>query len=193
MKKAINYQDYEKLIWNRVNWYARKYGITNEEIKNDIKIEADVLFCRAVDTYNPHRGSFSTHLYTRLTGHLPRAMSTKRNRPTVPAICATDLIGDSEVTYDDLFVAMNEISTVIIEATGELSDSACALLNYIIEIARDGVGRVIPPYSRTIKKAFEQDFGIFQNEIHTAWKELSQWFRSKKRFVSVTTNAVSDV
>jgi hypothetical protein len=181
------------MIWNRVNWYARKHGITNDEVKNDIKIEADILFCRAVETFNPSRGSFSTHLYTRLTGHLPKAMTTKRHMSALSIIQATELLGDSKIPYDELFVMTNETSTILIEANKELTETTCALLEYIIKIARDGIGKVIPPYSKTIKKAFEQDFGIFQWEIQTSWKELSQWFRSKRQFVSTVEHNISHV
>lgn len=171
MEEAIKYQDYENMIWHHVNKYARSHGITDDMVKDDIKIEADLLFCKAMETYNPKRGKFSTHLYTTLAGRIPRSMSTLAYQPRLTTLPFDE---EESVSY------IQETSTLINEGAKELSELAYSMLDYLVDLAQQGTIEAPP----TLMQGIELSFNTFRHEISSAWDELSSWFKSKKQYVS---------
>jgi len=74
----IEYNDYERLINNFCRCYASKTKIEYE----DLKSEANLIFCKALGTYRSERASFSTYLCMQLT-KLSHFYAKEKNRGMV--------------------------------------------------------------------------------------------------------------
>jgi RNA polymerase sigma factor (sigma-70 family) len=68
-RKRPAWPDYEKLVWQWANSYARKCPAADVE---DLAAEGRIAYCEALSSWNPSKGMFSTHLVWQIRWRMTR-------------------------------------------------------------------------------------------------------------------------
>lgn len=181
-------------------WKAhRHYHIDVEELRG----QAYLVFCEAIERYDPNKASFSTHLFSRLRTVKDYASQERRkcqketsfqakekredndvnvgldyigNGGTFGLCAGTDLI--PEVRYEQVEEAMDRLETAL-----DLSEDAQDILDFLIgrEWETPGINRV--PRLYTVKKYYRYWKGWMPQRTEKAWEEIRNWWLSRNHFL----------
>jgi DNA-directed RNA polymerase specialized sigma subunit len=170
------FKQYQPLI-ESFTWKATKRYRYLEH--DDIKQQAYLIFCEAIERYDPSRNAqFITFLYHRL-----RTLNDycKFNRTVDSQIQLFD--SDQEENVIDVTFEQFEAAMGRLEESLELSEDAQDIIDYLIsrEWETPGINRVPRLYS--IKKYYRYWKGWMPKRTEQAWEEIKDWWKSGNHFL----------
>jgi RNA polymerase sigma factor (sigma-70 family) len=157
------FKQYRNMI-NKAAWYfTRKIKKCNDrDTFEDLQAEGFLIFCKAVDSFNPEKASFSTFLYTCLKNGLNSYVKTNYLKPDC-------------VQFDDIFdyVVKNydQAELFFNEALNEISDSSKEMLIFILSMDEKATRTLLQQYFVSTATFRKIQFDVVFEGLKKWWKE----------------------
>jgi hypothetical protein len=185
MNESIRYEDYEGMLWKEAHKVARKFNALNR--LDEIKAEADYLFCLALKSYNAELASFSTQLYYRLKrlSAYTRKMLCVHGRFSAKApVIQTVAVESDEEFKDERFR-----STIEEVADKELSANASRMISFLLALDPEKLQALkdTSPCRSVVRAFYKESKAMTVIEAREAWQECRSWYRTHKEFVACST------
>jgi len=166
--KDLYFKQYRKMI-EKSAWIASRFF--NHDVY-DLRSQAYLIFCEALETYDPSKAQFGTYLYNRL--RTINDYCLLRQNKKYPSIDSKDFKETPINTYNKF-----ECAIEYIESKVNLSNDAQAVLSYITnrewEDVEDETKR-LPRYSE-IKRVYNN---WNPSRTKKAWMEIKDWWTENK-------------
>ena len=162
-----HFEQYKKLIQKEAWKYAKKWNVDYDEMES----EGFFIYCKALKTWKPDKGSFATHLYFELM-NLNRFGKEMYQQEHI-----RDNL-DTKFTIDDIHYNTDWID----ELKKELSDPAYKLLLWILSYEWYGTNkernRKVPTVNQSAKYFNSTPFKIkkYWEELKNIWQKKEQDF-----------------
>jgi DNA-directed RNA polymerase specialized sigma subunit len=159
------YGDYKNLILSRAWAWQQRTGWELEELE----AEGNVVFCKAVQTYDPSKSSFSTYLYNALQMHFGNMVTLSRCQKAEKKEMKTDC--DNCFAYGDV-----QQEAIFREMINDLPEDAKEVVKAVFETPAEILD--VLGITRVSKNALHQYFnrcrGWSQQRTYSAFKVIQQ-------------------
>lgn len=156
----IRFEDYVGMIRKTAHRYSKMYNIEYEEIEG----EGFEIYCKALETFDPTKSSFSTHLFN----HLKRL-----NRFCKKYVDTRSVeVSDESLEYFESTNGVYEHFDLIEDARTSLSSVAFKVFEWILGRTWDKKGvRTPSPFRASL------ELGISRGEARKAWEEIGKYWK----------------
>lgn len=190
MNESIRYKDYEGMLWKEAHKVARKFSALNR--LDEIKAEADYLFCLALKSYNAELASFSTHLYCRLkrlSAYTRKMLFVHGKFSAKAPVIQTVAIESDEDKSVDVLKDEHFCSTIEEVADKELSANASRMISFLLALDPEKLQALkdTSPCRSVVRAFYKENKAVTFTEAREAWQECRSWYRNHEEFVACST------
>jgi len=163
----VRYGNYRKLILSRAWAWQQKTGWELE----DLEAEGNMIFCKAVQTYDPSKSSFGTYLYNSLQMHFGNLVNLSRCQKAEKKDMKTSC--DNCFAYEDI-----EQETIFREMINDLPEDAKEVVKAVFETPAEIIEALgITKITRnSLQLYFGKYKGWSQKRIFSTFKTIQQVF-----------------
>ena len=159
MPETIKFDDYVSMIRSRAHKYSRTFGVDYDEVEG----EGFVIYCEAVKSYEPSKGSFSTYLWSEL--RRLRYFCIKYNNET------GGHLSDEAMEYMESRYEKPTFAEVLEDASCHLSEKAMCMFKWILERKWERKGVRLPSPHRA-----EVELGLSRGDAKNCWSEIKDYW-----------------
>lgn len=162
------YNKHRKQLVGLANKVARTWG---GALRDDLQSEAYLYFCKALETYDPSKAAFSTHLYLTVLGNLTHIC--RRAVREASRSYSLDVLPEPKAQYADFCRALEQR-----EILARLSPDATKLLHNMLNsnITASQPGRKIS--CRYVCDTFGKSIGWTRDYTERVWVELGRAYEA---------------
>lgn len=161
MKKLV-FEDYVKLIRKRAGYYSKVHGVEY----SDVESEGFLIYCKALESYDPSKGLFSTHLYYELNRLGEYCLKVKKHSGFEMSEEQEAILETSPIT-----ATLNDLMDL---AKDFLNADAYEVFSWIVNRKWECKGRRIP----TLATATSH-FGWKGKRMRTAWNDCKSFWNNQ--------------
>jgi len=174
------FQKYLNMIRDRAWYYCKKYG---QEFK-EVESEGFKIYLEALERYDPDKGSFSTHLWSRLRTLGDFCKKQQRDSGVSLEVLVDYMNLEMEEGQAEDYIEAPEYGitqeSFLAEAKEELPWDSYRILFFLVKREWDRHDRKWIPSRTWLKQYFIKHEGYCYNQFMRAWESLENYWLGRK-------------